>query len=212
MAEGLQSARRVVGERVRERREAAGLTQAELAERIYVSRQTVNNWETGKTLVDVQSLTLIAAELGTSASELLGERGAEAVRAEVESRHELVVLLGRAALSYATFFVATLVHGYVVLLAGSIWDVATGVRLLTSFLRFAACAWNCVCDARVTRFMRAHDLADATRLWAFLEGRDPEDALPDDPLYRTFLPMWRFWLSLAAVGLFLLALLPAMLA
>ena len=46
MAEGLQSARRVVGERVRERREAAGLTQAELAERIYVSRQTVNNWGT----------------------------------------------------------------------------------------------------------------------------------------------------------------------
>lgn len=35
-----------MGERVRERREAAGLTQAELAERIYVSRQTVNNWET----------------------------------------------------------------------------------------------------------------------------------------------------------------------
>ena len=44
MAEELQSARKVVGERVRERREAAGLTQAELAQRVYVSRQTVNNW------------------------------------------------------------------------------------------------------------------------------------------------------------------------
>ena len=41
MAEGLQSARRVVGERVRERREAAGLTQAELAEAVGVSRQTI---------------------------------------------------------------------------------------------------------------------------------------------------------------------------
>ena len=210
MAEELQSARKVVGERVHERREAVGLTQAELAERVYVSRQTVNNWETGKTLVDVQSLSLIAAELGTSVSELLGERGVDAVRAEVESRHELVVLLGRAVLSYVVFFVATLVDAYVTLLASG--GDATGVRLLTNFLRLAACVWNCVCDARVTRFMRAHDLADATRLWAFLEGRDPEDALPDDPLYRTFLPMWRFWLSLAAVGLFLLALLPAMLA
>ena len=210
MAEELQSARKVVGERVRERREAVGLTQAELAERVYVSRQTVNNWETGKTLVDVKSLSLIAAELGTSVSELLGERGVDAVRAEVESRHELVVLLGRAVLSYVVFFVATLVDAYVTLLASG--GDATGVRLLTNFLRLAACVWNCVCDARVTRFMRAHDLADATRLWAFLEGRDPEDALPDDPLYRTFLPMWRFWLSLAAVGLFLLALLPAWLA
>lgn len=212
MAEELQSARQVVGERVRERRAAAGLTQAELASRVYVSRQTVNNWETGKTLIDVQSLALVAGELGTSVSELLGERGADAVRAEVESRHELVVLLGRAVLSYVVFFVATLVDGYVVLFASSIWDDASAVRLLTNSLRFAACVWNCVCDVRVTRFMRAHDLADATRLWAFLEGRDPEDALPDDPLYRTFLPMWRFWLSLAAVGLFLLALLPAMLA
>lgn len=210
MAEELQSARKVVGERVRERREAVGLTQAELAERVYVSRQTVNNWETGKTLVDVQSLSLVAAELGTSVSELLGERGVEAVRAEAESRHELVVLLGRAVLSYAVFFVATLVDAYVTLLASG--DDATGAWLLTDFLRLAACVWNCVCDARVTRFMRAHDLADATRLWAFLEGRDPEGALPDDFLYRTFLPMWRFWLMLAVMGLFLLALLPAWLA
>lgn len=210
MAEGLQSARKVVGERVRERREAVGLTQAELAERVYVSRQTVNNWETGKTLVDVQSLSLVAAELGASVSELLGERGMEAVRAEAESRHELVVLLGRAVLSYAVFFVATLVDAYVTLLASG--DDATGAWLLTDFLRLATCVWNCVCDARVTRFMRAHDLADATRLWAFLEGRDPEGALPDDFLYRTFLPMWRFWLMLAVMGLFLLALLPAMLA
>ena len=212
MAGELQSARRVVGERVRERREAAGLTQAELASRVYVSRQTVNNWETGKTLIDVQSLTLVAAVLGTGASELLGERGLEAVRAEAGSRHELVVLLGRAVFSCAVFFVATLIDCYVILLASPGWGDATGVKLLTSFLRIAACAWNCVCDARVTRFMRAHDLADATRLWAFLEGRGPEDALPDDFLYRTFLPMWRFWLWLAAVGLLLLALLPAMLA
>lgn len=210
MAEELQSARKVVGERVRERREAAGLTQAELARRVYVSRQTVNNWETGRTLIDVQSLSLVAAELGTSVSELLGERGVEAVRAEAESRHELVVLLGRAVLSYAVFFVATLVDAYVTLLASG--DDETGAWLLTDFLRLAACVWNCVCDARVTRFMRAHDLADATRLWAFLEGRDPEGALPDDFLYRTFLPMWRFWLMLAVMGLFLLALLPAWLA
>ena len=46
MAKELQSARQVVGARVRERREAAGLTQAELAQRVYVSRQTVNNWGT----------------------------------------------------------------------------------------------------------------------------------------------------------------------
>lgn len=60
--------------------------------------------------------------------------------------------------------------------------------------------------------MREHDFADATRLWAFLEGRDPEDALPDDFLYRTFLPRWRFWVSLAAIVQLLLLCLPALVA
>ncbi|MBE5024243.1 helix-turn-helix transcriptional regulator [Olsenella sp. DSM 107455] len=210
MAEELQSARQVVGERVRERREASGLTQAELAQRIYVSRQTVNNWETGKTLIDVQSLTLVASELGTSASELLGEHGLAAVRAEAESRHELVRLLLRAALAYAVFFVATVAFFYATWLLD--WDTSTGrgLYLLASFLRLFACFWSGACDARVTRYMREHDLADATRLWAFLEGRDPEDALPNDFLYRTFLPMRRFWMSLAAIVQLLLLCLPMM--
>lgn len=212
MAEELQSARQVVGERVRERREAAGLTQAELAQRVYVSRQTVNNWETGKTLIDVQSLAIVADELETSASELLGEHGTSAVRAEAESRHELVRLLLRAALAYAVFFVSTMVFLYASWLLD--WDtsVGRGLYLLTSFLRLFACFWSGACDARVTRFMREHDFADATRLWAFLEGRDPEDALPDDFLYRTFLPRWRFWVSLAAIVLLLLLCLPTLVA
>lgn len=210
MAEELQSARQVVGGRVRERREAAGLTQAELARRVYVSRQTVNNWETGRTLIDVQSLTLVATELGTSASELLGEHGLEAVRAEADSRHELVRLLLRAALAYAVFFVATVASLYVNWLLD--WDTSTGrgLYLLALSLRLFACLWSGACATRVTRYMREHDLADATRLWAFLEGRDTEDALPGDFLYRTFLPMWRFWVSLAAIVLLLLLCLPVM--
>ncbi len=210
MAEELQSARQVVGGRVRERREAAGLTQAELARRVYVSRQTVNNWETGRTLIDVQSLTLVATELGTSASELLGEHGLEAVRAEADSRHELVRLLLRAALAYAVFFIATVASLYVNWLLD--WDTSTGrgLYLLALSLRLFACLWSGACATRVTRYMREHDLADATRLWAFLEGRDTEDALPGDFLYRTFLPMWRFWVSLAAIVLLLLLCLPVM--
>ena len=210
MAEELQSARQVVGERVRERREAAGLTQAELAQRVYVSRQTVNNWETGKTLIDVQSLALVADELGTSASELLGEHGTSAVRAEAESRHELVRLLFRAALTYAVFFVSTMAYIYATWLLDASTATGRGLLYLASFLRLLVCFWSGACDARVTRFMREHDFADATRLWAFLEGRDPEDALPDDFLYRTFLPRWRFWVSLAAIVLLLLLCLPTL--
>ena len=88
-----RTSRQVIGSRIRERREMAGISQGDLAKRAFVARQTVNNWETGKTLIDVQSLALVAEALGTTAGELLGEKGAEAARAEADLRHRLIVLL-----------------------------------------------------------------------------------------------------------------------
>lgn len=41
-----RASRQVIGARIRERREAAGISQGELAGRAYVARQTVNNWGT----------------------------------------------------------------------------------------------------------------------------------------------------------------------
>ena len=54
------TAQQIIGARIRKFREAAGLSQAELARRVYVSRQTVGNWEAGRTLADVQSLVLLS--------------------------------------------------------------------------------------------------------------------------------------------------------
>ncbi len=204
MAEELQSARQVVGERVRERREAAGLTQAELARRVYVSRQTVNNWETGKTLIDVQSLTLVADVLGTSASELLGERGARAVRAETESRHELVVLLGKAALVYVLFFAVSVVEIMLILRPGDTYRARQAVNLVRLALMF----WLLWYQHKVTRFMREHDLPSAERLVGFLEGRDPDERLPHNFLYSCLLPVWQFWLFLFDILLLVVLLLP----
>lgn len=47
-----------LGAHIKEHRTKQGLSQDDLAERIYVSRQTISNWETGRTYPDVQSLLL----------------------------------------------------------------------------------------------------------------------------------------------------------
>lgn len=47
-----------ISNQIKKRRTDMGLSQEELAERIYVSRQTISNWETDKTYPDVQSLLL----------------------------------------------------------------------------------------------------------------------------------------------------------
>ena len=49
-----------LGERLKSHRQKAQLSQEELAGRVYVSRQTISNWENDKTYPDVNSLVLLS--------------------------------------------------------------------------------------------------------------------------------------------------------
>ena len=71
-----------IGNQIRERRQRLGLSQDELAQKLYVSRITVSHWETGKTLPDVQSMLLLANLFGTTIDEL--------VRGDVDEMREMV--------------------------------------------------------------------------------------------------------------------------
>ena len=61
----------VTGAAIRRLREARGLTQAQLAERIEVSGKTVSKWETGRGLPDISLLSPLASALGVSLLELM---------------------------------------------------------------------------------------------------------------------------------------------
>lgn len=61
----------VIGAIIRREREARGMTQAQLAQRLMVSEKAVSKWETGKGFPDVTMLEPIAAALGISAIELM---------------------------------------------------------------------------------------------------------------------------------------------
>lgn len=60
-----------IGNQIRTRRQKLGLSQDELASKVYVSRQTISNWETDKTYPDIQSLLLLSALFDTSIDELV---------------------------------------------------------------------------------------------------------------------------------------------
>lgn len=70
--EALMDVAKRIGVRIRACRERAGMTQGELAAAAFVTRQSVGNWENGKTLPDVQSLQLVARTLGTTTDGILG--------------------------------------------------------------------------------------------------------------------------------------------
>ena len=63
--------RYVTGDVIRALREKKGLTQEELAQRIFVSGKAVSKWETGKGYPDISLLEPLAAALGISVIELL---------------------------------------------------------------------------------------------------------------------------------------------
>lgn len=60
-----------LGTQIKKYRTAENLSQEELAEKIYVSRQSVSNWETGKTYPDIRSLLLLGDVFHISLDELV---------------------------------------------------------------------------------------------------------------------------------------------
>ena len=60
-----------IGEKLKNSRINAGMTQEQIAEKINVSRQTISNWEAGKSLPDVINLIKISDLYQISLDDLL---------------------------------------------------------------------------------------------------------------------------------------------
>ena len=60
-----------IAKNIKKLRQKKKLTQEELAEKLYVTRQAVSNWETGKNQPDIETLKSMAEVLGTDINELL---------------------------------------------------------------------------------------------------------------------------------------------
>ena len=67
----------MLNENIKRIRESKGLSQEELAIKLNVVRQTVSKWENGLSVPDSSMLIMLADELDTTVSELLGEPIAE---------------------------------------------------------------------------------------------------------------------------------------
>ena len=60
-----------IAEQIKAGRARLGLTQDELAQKVFVSRQTISSWENNKTYPDVQSLMLLSQTFGISIDDLV---------------------------------------------------------------------------------------------------------------------------------------------
>ena len=60
-----------IGEKIQDARRAAGLTQEQLAAKVYVTRQAVSRWETGESEPGIDMRKLLASVLGVPVTQLL---------------------------------------------------------------------------------------------------------------------------------------------
>lgn len=177
-----------VGARIRCLREAAGMSQGELASRVFVSRQTVINWEKGKTLPDIESVKLLSAAYGITIDALLDERSEEYLRQTERDRRTILLSLA----SSLVYILAGLTGMVVVSLSYQFldWDTAHVISNVEAALRFCLMVPWSVLAFRANAIKNERQIRSAVDTMAFLEGYKPGSALPQTFLWRRLLPHW----------------------
>lgn len=179
--EALMDVAKRIGVRIRACRERAGMTQDDLAAAAFVTRQSVGNWENGKTLPDVQSLQLVARSLGTTVDGILGDEVPAIVAETAEARRQLA----RYMVLYGALY---LVHLACVLLfvrfaAEGNHYAKLGVLAIVLIIALGEDA----ATRRVRSITRGRELGDAVSVMMFVEGYPEGQEPPNNVFYRVIL-------------------------
>ena len=153
---------------IKEQRARLGMSQEALAEAVFVSRQTISNWETDRTYPDVQSLLLLSALFDTTVDEL--------IKGDVSKMEETCkrdwALMQRLAIGmtiFAILGIAAFFAAFQELRADWGWHSAPTFVLAAVLygIAFALAVW---CD----RIKKTHDLVTYSEIVAFSNG-EPVD-------------------------------------
>ena len=148
-----------VKEQIRAYRSSLGLSQEELAEAVYVTRQTVSNWENGKSYPDIQSLLRLSALYGVSLDQLI--KG-DAERMKEKINDDEIRAFNRLSNVFTLMMVLSLLVWAPLAYFLHWWGMVLAV-ILFAFTFFLA--------LRVEKEKKKYDIQSYKEIVAFLEGR-----------------------------------------
>lgn len=123
-----------VGNQIKKYRQSIKLTQEELAEKIYVTRQTVSNWENGKNYPDLNSLIMLCDLFNISLDILVKgdviEMKKQVVQDDVRKFKRDTVIF--TVLMIVTLLSAIPLFLYLELVGIALWVVIAGVMIFYS--------------------------------------------------------------------------------
>ena len=172
-----------LGTQIKQYRKELGISQDELAERIFVSRQSISNWENNKTYPDIHTLLLLSDVFSVSLDEL--------IKGDVEEmKHEIFeqerVGFQRDSMLFTIGMAATVLTAVPLFVLADTWGI-----IIWAFI-FSLCTYYC---GRVELYKKMYDIQTYKEILAFDQGA----SLVDLAVIRTQRPKHRWPRTIAMI-------------
>ena len=148
-----------VGKQIQHYRKEKNLSQDDLAEIIFVSRQSISNWERGATYPDIQNLLLLSKVFEVSLDKLV-KGDLETMKQEVNAAD--VKAMNRDAIIYTVLLAATIILPVPLLKWFGLYGLIPELLLWGSAMYFAH---------RLERIKKANNVQSYKEILAFSEGK-----------------------------------------
>lgn len=135
------------------------LSQEELAEKVYVTRQTISNWENGKSYPDIHSLLLLSSLFNVSLDQLI-KGDIEIMKEEINEVE--INKLNRYGTIFTILLVVTIISAVPLVLWFDVYGMAAGVILFGVTMYFAL---------KVEKVKKENDVQTYKEIVAFTEGK-----------------------------------------
>lgn len=152
-----------VGRQIKKYRKEGALSQDALAEKVYVSRQTISNWENDKSYPDIKSLVLLSEVFSVSLDQLIkgdAEMLKEQVNKEDKRKFETLSQIFGGMIIVAIITPIPLVH-FLSYLGLGIWIVIYAVAMYLAIL--------------LEKEKKKFDIQTYQEILAFMEGKSLDE-------------------------------------
>lgn len=148
-----------LGTQIKKHRSALALSQEELAEKIFVTRQSVSNWENNRTYPDIKSLLLLSELFEVSIDELI-KGDVNTMKKEINEQEQAE--FHRDSAIFTSLFVMMLVLSIPLskLLGWIGWGIWVVIAAATLYY-----------GIRVERYKKKHNIQTYKEILAFTEGK-----------------------------------------
>ena len=148
-----------IGKQIRKYRTERQLSQDDLADKVYVTRQTISNWENDRNYPDIRSLVLLSNVFGISL-DILVKGDLEQMKEEIKA--EDIRKFKRDSWVYAVMLIGMIVLPMPLLYYLKVWGIVIWLLWTSGSLWWG---W------RIEKYKKAHDIHTYKEIVAFMDGK-----------------------------------------